>query len=429
MAKKYNSNKLHPLVAVELGSDSLRAMAAEYTADGALRILGVETSNKVCVERGVVNNTSNASYGVNEMLRLLANRVHCGEILKAFIPLGGRSMKIVIVNSKRNQIQKQPISFSLLESMEKECKQKVEARNPHVAVLALVPLDYNLDGIVQYEQPDESQEAKWLEVHYVAFVGKKELEQKVMDSFIRIPKHIEHTYARPDVLLTAFATPEDWTEGVGVLDMGAQTTTLTVYKDHGYIYNKVIAQGGYDITRDIEQLGISLAHAERLKCQYGCAMAEQVETNHVFRIPAKNADTGMVVIRSTDVADIITNRLNQIFDPLMAELNSLPSIGVLYITGGASLLMGIEAYLQSKTSVQVMYGSHAPWLTSDTPDEYCAPNYASLVGTLLMGQSYRQDHPDEEPEDDLLKSLRKLRKKFEEQTLTIFTDIQPEEKI
>ena len=91
MAKKYNSNKLHPLVAVELCSDSLRAMAAEYTADGALRILGVETSNKVCVERGVVNNTSNASYGVNEMLRLLANRVHCGEILKAFIPLGNNT--------------------------------------------------------------------------------------------------------------------------------------------------------------------------------------------------------------------------------------------------------------------------------------------------------------------------------------------------
>ena len=428
MAKKKQGNMSHPLVAVELGGGSLRAIAAEMTPDGLLRILGAETAknNKACVQRGVVSNTSNASFGVNEMLRLLANRIHCDEIVKVFVPMGGRSMKIVEVTSKRNQIQKKSIPMTLLDEMEKECKQKLEVHNPHVSVLGLVPIDYNLDGHVQQEVPTEQQAAKLLEIRYSAFVGQKELEQKVHDSFIRIPKHIECSYARPDVLLTAFASKEDWQEGVAVLDMGAQTTTLSVYKENRYIYNKVITQGGYDITLDIEQLGISIVHAERLKCQYGCAMVEQVEKNHLFRIPAVVADNGVLNIYAKDVAEIITNRLDQIFNPLMAELNILPPISVLYITGGASMLYGVEEYLQSKTSVQVMYGSHAPWLSNDTPDEYCAPNYASLVGTLLMGNSYRLEHPEEEPEDDLLKHLRKLRKKFEEQTLTIFTDTQTE---
>jgi cell division ATPase FtsA len=40
--------------------------------------------------------------------------------------------------------------------------------------------------------------------------------------------------------------------------LGAQTTTLTVYKGNQYLYNKVVPLGGYDITRDIEQIGISL---------------------------------------------------------------------------------------------------------------------------------------------------------------------------
>lgn len=427
MARKKYGNTSHPLVAVEIGSDSLRAMAAEMTHDGTLRILGAETSYKCYAERGVISNTSNASYGVSEILRLLANRIHSEEIVKAFVPLGGRSMKIVIVSSKRNQIESKPISDLLLEDMEQECKKKVESRNPHVAVLGLVAIDYNLDGKMQVSEPADHQQAQWIEVRYVAFVGKKELEQKVLDSFIRIPKHIECAYARPDVLLTAFASPGEMEQGVGILDMGAQTTTLTVFKENRYIYSKVMAQGGYDITRDIEQLGISIAHAERLKCQYGYAYAQQVDKNRVFRIPSPMAEEGMVVIRQSDVAEIITNRLNQIFDPLMEEFNALPAPSVLYITGGASMLMGIEEYLQSKTDVQVLYGSHAPWLSLDTPDEYCAPQYASLVGTLLMGNTYREAHPDEEHEDALIKRLRKIKKTLEEQTLTIFTDIQPEQ--
>mgnify|MGYP006969199800 FL=1 len=71
-----------------------------------------------------------------------------------------------------------------------------------------------------------------------------------------------------------------------------------------------------------------------------------------------------------------------------------------------------------------MYGSHAPWLSMDTPDELCAPTYASLVGTLLQGNQYRQEHPDEQPEDDIIRRLKKFKKKVEEETLNIFTEFE-----
>ena len=425
MAKKNTQSTLpHPLVAVELGSHGVRSMAVERTEQGWLHVLGAEASNRnTCVERGVVTNTSNAGYGIGECLKLLSNRIQHPQLTKAFVALGGRSMKVVEVDSRRNQVIRNEVPQYLLEEMDAECKQKIEERNPHVSVLALIPYAYVLDGVLQEHEPESHQRAAEVVVKYVAFVGAKELEQKVLDSFVRVPKHIEHTYARPDALLCALASDEDLMNGCAILDMGAQTTTLTVFKDNKYVYNKVVSQGGYDVTRDIEQWGISFAYAERLKCNYGTPLMDEGSANRCVRVPDPNAPEGVVLLRFGDVVNTIVARLNQILSPLMNDLQTYEdSIGVLYITGGASMLNGMEQYIQGLTAIPVMYGSHAAWLDENTPDEYYAPNYSSLIGTLILGAMYREKHPMAEPVDDLRKRIEKLTKNAQTSILDMFTE-------
>lgn len=418
MAKKRQILQSVPLVAVDLGSHGVRAMAAEMTTGGLLRILGVETSNKFeCVERGIVTNTSDAGFMINEVLKKLSNRVRVEALPSAFVCVGGRTMQVVAVHSTRDQVRRKEIAQPLLDAMEVECKQKIEARNPDVAVLDLVPYFYKLDGVEQEHQPTENQRAALVEAHFIAFVGKKELEQKIVDSFNRSAKRLEHIYVRPDALMNAITTDEDMANGCAILDMGAQTTTLTVYKGNQYLYNKVVPLGGYDITRDIEQIGISLAYAEQLKCKYGYASADMVSTNHRFRLPAPTMPQGEVAVMATEIADIISARLEQMLTPLLDVLNAEASrFRILYVTGGAAMLQGLVEYIQAKTSIPVMYGSHASWLTTDTPDEMCMPTYSSLVGTLLLGADYRNKHPEVTTSGEGILDIIK------EKTLTIFTD-------
>ncbi len=418
MAKKRQILQSVPLVAVDLGSHGVRAMAAEMTTGGLLRILGVETSNKFeCVERGIVTNTSDAGFMINEVLKKLSNRVRVEALPSAFVCVGGRTMQVVAVHSTRDQVRRKEIAQPLLDAMEVECKQKIEARNPDVAVLDLVPYFYKLDGVEQEHQPTENQRAALVEAHFIAFVGKKELEQKIVDSFNRSAKRLEHIYVRPDALMNAITTDEDMANGCAILDMGAQTTTLTVYKGNQYLYNKVVPLGGYDITRDIEQIGISLAYAEQLKCKYGYASADMVSTNHRFRLPAPTMPQGEVAVMATEIADIISARLEQMLTPLLDVLNAEASrFRVLYVTGGAAMLQGLVENIQAKTSIPVMYGSHASWLTTDTPDEMCMPTYSSLVGTLLLGADYRNKHPEVTTSGEGILDIIK------EKTLTIFTD-------
>lgn len=418
MAKKQNIVQSVPLVAIDLGSHSVRAMAAEMTSEGLLRVLGAEISNKFeCIERGIVTNTSDAGFMINEVLKKLSNRIRVEALPSAFVCLGGRTMQLVAVHSVRDQVRKREISQALLDEMEAECKHKIEAHHPHVAVLDLVPYFYKLDGVEQDEAPQANQRAAWVEAHFIAFVGRKELEQKVKDSFHRSAKRLEHIYVRPDALMNAIASDEDMQNGCLVLDLGAQTTTLTAYKGNQYMYNKVIAMGGYDITRDIEQIGISMAYAEQLKCKYGFACSEMVTKNHRFRMPAPTMPQGEVAVMACDIADIISARLDQILIPLLELINKEATrYNVLYVTGGGAMLQGIVEYIQSKTPIQVMYGSHAAWLTADTADEMCMPQYTSLIGTLLLGASYRDKHP-------ILKdSGKRILDILTEKTVDLFTD-------
>ena len=77
-------------------------------------------------------------------------------------------MQIVSVASKRDQIRKREVTQELLDEMELECKKKIEARNPDVAVLDLVPYYYTLDGKQQDEPPTPVQQATIVQAHFMA---------------------------------------------------------------------------------------------------------------------------------------------------------------------------------------------------------------------------------------------------------------------
>lgn len=392
-----------PLVAIDLGSGSVRALAARCIAPDLFQILGVEERaqklGNMCVEQGIITQSSNAGYVIAEVLKLLANRIGESDLPTAFVTVGGQSMQIVAVHSRRDQVRKKEISQALLDEMERECKEKIELRNPEVAVLGLVPSYFKLDGKEQDEIPTSEQRAALVEANYIAFYGRKAMDTQLQKAFSQAGRSIEHSFVRPEALLSAFATCDGnhiLDEGCAVLDMGAQTTSLTVFKSGQYMLNKVVPKGGYHISRMLEQQGLSFHTAEVLKCQYGCASPDLVTRNVRLRVPASPEIGGDVVISSVELAGAIELKLQELLAPLFEELKKVEGrIKTLYITGGGSMMEGMESYIQSQTSLRVQYGAHDLLLHRDTDDKYLTPQYTSLVGTLLLGQDFRLSHKNQ----------------------------------
>ena len=59
------------------------------------------------------------------------------------------------------------------------------------------------------------------------------------------------------------------------------------------------------------------------------------------------------------------------------------------------MLQGIAEYIQNHTSVTVQYGAHNLLLHRDTDEKYLSPQYTSLIGTILLGQDYRDTHKNQ----------------------------------
>lgn len=390
-----------PLVAIDPGSSSFKLMAAEPVdpscPEGSpLRILAADESCKYrCVKKGIIQNTTEASYMVRESMLLISNRIRHAVLPTAITLLGGKSMRCATLNSKRLLGKRGPISQNLLDNMREECFTKVnnyKSEHPVKALDVRVETFRLDDEEVPYE-PEVGTQALQVEGRYSTFFGAPELLDRIHGSFERAGKSVEKAYARPVALLEALASEEDELMGLAIIDMGAETTTISVFKAGRFLSCRVMPQGGQNITLDIQQLGISAENAEKLKLRFGSAFEHPEDVKSVRVRAAKEGDEP-VIVKTDFLSHIIVSRLDEMMHPVFEELKKYEDqIGRIYLTGGASKIADIIPYVQEHTSLPVEYGSHADWLDLDTPEAFYAPEYSATIGALLLGARYRREHP------------------------------------
>lgn len=397
-----------PLVAMNIGSSCVRAIAADWDErHNTFHILGCEYSNRhQSVEKGIPTNSSDVGFVLNETWKKLCNRVGRGELKNIFVCVGGRSLQSVHVEAHRQQ-RRSEIKQKLLNEMIRECSEKIEARTPAAGVLSVLPERWEVDEQYFDEAPIK-QIGRDITLYATAFVMRKEYCTKMDDTIKRAGLAIFNREVIPDACITALTTDEERENGCAVIDMGAQTTTLTIFKDNQFQLTKVVPLGGYHVSHDIETLGISSINAEKLKCKWGTLSLKPEEVDKGLRVPAAREGEEPLIVTRGNLSSIIACRINEIIMPLLAEIEKTEGIQTIYLTGGGSMLRGIVPFMRKKTSIPVEYGSHAQWLAADTEDEFYQPLYGSLIGTLLLGQMYKDEHPDEEPQPKTM--LGKLRK-------------------
>lgn len=78
---------------------------------------------------------------------------------------------------------------------------------------------------------------------------------------------------------TVLTEPEK-RSGCVLVDMGAETTSVAVYKNNLLRHMAVIPLGGANINRDIQSLQIEDDEAEQLKLKYGSAVSTDEADSH-----------------------------------------------------------------------------------------------------------------------------------------------------
>ena len=385
------SNKV---VAVDFGSTRISVMAAEVLESGAVKILSEESKPSEDVKWGIVEKPTGASFKVSELLKLLKNSSKIGDVSLVSVGVGAKSMKIIPATVSRSLGKLYEITDDLLADLLEECQKNTASAN--ITVFDVIPVSYTVDG-KKMDDP-VGQTARNITANYNVVIGNSIIKAELERCFDRTGVVMEYNPLAVQALSTVILEDQEREVGCALINLGATTTTLAVYHD-GILKNFIVVPlGANNITKDIQELGINEANAEKLKCLKGFAMDSLVEEPVYIQVAAVEEGGKPVNISTKFLATIIEARLEEILQPVFDIISNLSftlEAGIV-ITGGGAKLNSIIEFIAERTGIYARLGDHSDWLSEDTDKKYNDPRYTQLIGTILLTHDNRVEHPEVE---------------------------------
>ena len=218
------------------------------------------------------------------------------------------------------------------------------------------------DSFQQVESDIVGMVSDYLEGNFKVFIGRRRSVANLDVVMNELGIAIARKYFLPDVVAKAVLTEEEMENGVALIDMGAGSTSVTIYKGKVMRHYGAIPFGGKTITSDIRtECGLSERLAENIKLAYGACMPDRLQ-NLSEKIIQINDENG-VPLKQLPVkylSEIITLREKEIIDSmlyLIEESGFADSLraGVV-ITGGGANLLNCASYVTELSGYHVRTG-------------------------------------------------------------------------
>ena len=180
-------------------------------------------------------------------------------------------------------------------------------------------------------------------------------------------------------------SPEEKDLGCLLIDIGGQTTAVGIYYEGSLRFSKEIPLGGDPVTRDIASgLGTSIATAQEIKEKHGAVLSSLVEEDRVISITGLDARTKRE-IKARDLLDYIQPRTEETFESIntfLQNCNSSDLPGGAILTGGASLLKGMNEAAETLLPLQQARNGFPRPDIIECPEEYLNQTYTSAIGLV-----------------------------------------------
>ncbi|EMG29060.1 cell division protein FtsA [Listeria fleischmannii subsp. fleischmannii LU2006-1] len=244
-------------------------------------------------------------------------------------------------------------------------------------IISLIPNQFVVDGFDGITDPRGMSGIR-LEMEGTLVTGSKTILHNTLRCVERAGLEITEIVLQPLAEAAISLTDDDKEFGTTLINIGAGTTTVSVFEQGKLIYTFTLPVGGDNVTKDLSLgLNTSTANAEKVKLEHGYAFYDEASADEIFAIDVIGSDQPQHFTQ-VEIADMIEARMEEIFllalDGLkQAGFNQLP--GGFILTGGASGIPG-ALELAAKT-----LGGHVRLAMPD----YIGvrdPAYATSVGLI-----------------------------------------------
>ncbi len=344
------------IVAIELGSTEITGIAGKKNADGSVNILAHSSEKSDdCIKKGVIYNLDKTTQKLTSVIKDLENKLQAG-IKKIYIGVGGLSLRSVKNSETRQLGDDTRISQAIIDSM---MEANMDTPLMDYEILAVEPQEYKVGNNLLTEPVGTT--ASSIEGNYLNIIARPSVKQNIRQCLSHTGYEIAGFTISPMATADTVLTTNEKRSGCALIDFGADTTTVAIYKNNILRHVCVIPLGGNNITKDICSKQIEEDDAELIKLRYASAYTEHKEGEDIqdFDITID----GKFSIQSRVLEDIVEARVNEIitnvFNQIKLSNYSDSLMAGIVVTGGVSNMPNIDKAITNITKIEKIRIAHA----------------------------------------------------------------------
>jgi len=328
------------VLAIDIGSTKICAIIAQINDDDSIQIIGAGTTKAQGLKKGSITNIELASKSIKTAVSD-AKRVAGSDIKRAIVSISGAYTKSLNSNGIVN-IPNKEISFKEIERVMQTSLYNANIPN-EFEVLHALPFNFKVDDQDFIEDP-LGMNASRLEVETHIITTQKSnlnnLKKAVRGAGIEVENVILNGYASSIATLN-----QDEKElGVAVIDMGGNTSNITIHVGNSIKYNDFLGVGSNHVTSDLSMaLHTPLNIADSVKLNYGSLLTP---SNDLIELPMIGDENNTHEVSLEVVHNVIFARVEEtlmILAQFIENSGLKEQIGAgVILTGGFSRMEGIR---------------------------------------------------------------------------------------
>lgn len=334
------------IIAIELGSSKVTGVAGRKNMDGSISVLAVaKEDSSSFIRKGIVYNITQTVQCIQNIVLKLSTAMKT-EIAQVYVGIGGQSIRSV-----KNVIAKDlPADTIVTQRLVDEMK---DANRDTIyqdqEILDTASQEYKVDNEIQSD-PVGIQCSR-IEGNYLNILCRKSFYRSLNKCFDSANVAIAEMYLSPLPLADSILTDAERRSGCLLVDLGADTTTVSVYYKNILRHLAVIPLGGNNITKDIASLQMEESVAEKMKLKYGSAYTDNNEIDNSLMLSIDSERS----VESRKFVEIVEGRMQEIIENVWYQVPAeytVKLLGGIILTGGGANMKNIEKAFRNVTHIE-----------------------------------------------------------------------------
>jgi len=371
------------IAGVDLGSSKFLVLIGETSPDGNLNIVGVGESHiPGAVQRGSIMNMEKAEEALRTAI-YNAEKMAQMRVRSIVVGIGGdhlrsyRSRGVVPIADKEKGVTRLELESAFKAAQALPLTSDTEIVDSSVQEFIIDGQGGIMDPIGMF--------GTRMELELLLILGfapsLKNIRRLIERNKLKLENLIVNIIAAGEAVLT----PAEKELGVMLIDMGAQTTSIGVWRENKLIDLSVLGYGGELVTRDISAaLHLPMEEAEKIKVNYGKALASIVDTQKQIEVLGLGGRESRLLPEKL-LAEVIEARLDELLSIIRTHLKESPYWGKLsggvVLTGGGCQMPGMVELTERVMGLATRIG--IPAAQGLGTELLRSPAHATALGILI----------------------------------------------